>query len=593
MKFYKLWSTLLIFVSLLSGCGNSDTESTPTAAFNLLPVSASANKIKTFKFEWEKSHEASSYTLCIKDKSQPNNCAVVKEKIAGLSYELTLNKLLDNTTTYFVIAKSPAGSTSSNEIQISGSELIAAIGYIKASNADSKDVFGYSVSLSSDGNTLAVGARLEDSNATGINGRQNNDSSEFDNFGAVYVFKKVGSTWRQQAYIKASNADIDDRFGSSVSLSSDGRTLAVGARLEDSNATGVNGDQNNDSSKNSGAVYVFKCDGATWSQQAYIKASNTDSDDHFGSSVSLSSDGDTLAVGAENEASNATEIDGDQNNNVSGHSGAVYMFKFDGSTWSQQSYIKASNTSRYASLGSSVSLSSDGSTLAVGAFGEGSNATEFDGDGAVYVFKSDGSSWNQQAYIKASNTDSYDHFGSSVSLSPDGNTLAVGADGDDSNATEIDGDEKNNSSESSGAVYVFRYDGSTWSQEAYIKASNMDSYDGFGFSVSLSSDGNILAVGTRFENSNATGIDGDQNNNSSGNSGAVYLFKHDGSTWFQQTYIKAPNTDVGDRFGSSVALSSDGNTLAVGAEWEDSNATGVNGDENNNLSENSGAVYVY
>ncbi|MDW8312587.1 MAG: FG-GAP repeat protein, partial [Burkholderiales bacterium] len=127
--------------------------------------------------------------------------------------------------------------------------------YVKASNTGAGDWFGWSVALSGDGNTLAVGARLEDSSATGVNGDESNDSA-FDS-GAVYVFVRSGTTWSQQAYIKASNTEEWDVFGSSVALSSDGNTLAVGAPWEDSNATGVNGDQSNDSASGSGAVYVF------------------------------------------------------------------------------------------------------------------------------------------------------------------------------------------------------------------------------------------------------------------------------------------------------------------------------------------------
>ena len=114
----------------------------------------------------------------------------------------------------------------------------------------------------------------------------------------------------EQAYLKASNTDRGDYFGFSVSLSGD--TLAVGAPFEDSSATGVDGNQNDDSAQDSGAVYVFTRSNGVWSQQAYLKASNTDSYDNFGS-VSLS--GDTLAVGAPFEDSNATGVDGDQNDN--------------------------------------------------------------------------------------------------------------------------------------------------------------------------------------------------------------------------------------------------------------------------------------
>jgi hypothetical protein len=146
--------------------------------------------------------------------------------------------------------------------------------------------------------------------------------------GAVYVFTRSGTTWVQQAYVKASNTGAIDQFGFSVSLGSDGNTLAVGAVLEDSKGTGVNGlDQDDDTLSGSGAVYVFTRSGTTWSQQAYVKASNTGASDQFGISVSLSSDGNTLAVGADREDSKGTGVNGsDQDDDTLSDSGGVYLY---------------------------------------------------------------------------------------------------------------------------------------------------------------------------------------------------------------------------------------------------------------------------
>ncbi|MEY4167437.1 MAG: hypothetical protein RIR52_1261, partial [Acidobacteriota bacterium] len=121
----------------------------------------------------------------------------------------------------------------------------------------------------------------------------------------------IDPTISQQAYLKASNTGSNDGFGSSVAISGD--TVVVGAAWEDSTATGVNGDQTNDLAPGSGAAYVFVRHGASWSQQAYLKASNTGSNDRFGSSVAIS--GETVVVGAPGEASNATGVNGDQTNN--------------------------------------------------------------------------------------------------------------------------------------------------------------------------------------------------------------------------------------------------------------------------------------
>ena len=97
----------------------------------------------------------------------------------------------------------------------------------------------------------------------------------------------------------------------------------------------------------------------------------------------------------------------------------------------------------------------------------------------------------------------------------------------------------------------------------------------------------------RGESSSATGINGDQGNVLSSNSGAVYVFTRAGTAWSQQSYVKASNAETVDVFGESVALSSDGNTLAVGARLEDSVATGIGGNQADNTASNSGAVYLY
>lgn len=478
--------------------------------------------------------------------------------------------------------------------------MSSSIDYVKASNTGSDDLFGYSVSISDNNETIAVSAVTEDSNTTGINGNQADNSAT--NSGAVYIFTRTGNVWAQQAYIKASNAEANDLFGFNLSLSGDGNTLAVGAINEDSNAVGINGNQADNSAINSGAVYVFTRTGNVWTQQAYIKASNSDSGDQFGRNISCSSDGNTLAVGVFNEDSNAVGINGNQTDNSETGSGAVYIFTRTGNVWTQQAYIKASNTDLADGFGNAVSLSNSGNTLGVGAINENSNAVGVDGDqnnntatnsGAVYIFTRTSNVWTQQAYIKASNTDSDDQFGRNIFISGDGSTLLASAPYEDSNSTGINGGQLDNSSIDSGAVYVFSYTGVVWAQQAYIKASNTDAGDQFGWNVSSSDNGDRIAIGAYNEDSNATGINGNQTDNSSNNAGSMFVFSRDEGVWTQQAYIKASNTEANERYVESAAISSDGNMIIVGAVYEDSNATGINGDQTNNAANNSGAVYLY
>ena len=401
-------------------------------------------------------------------------------------------------------------------------------------------------------------------------------------------------------YVKAANANTSDLFGENVAISGDGNTIAVGAISEDSSATGVNGNDADNSASNAGAVYVFVHTGTgQWSQQAYIKASNTEAGDNFGSAVSLSLDGNTLAVGARSEDSSATGINGNQADNTASNAGAVYIFTRSGTTWTQQAYIKASNTDSADTFGYPVDLSDDGNTLAVGATGEDSSATGVNGNqtinteyqsGAAYVFTRSGTTWTQHSYIKASNTETNDAFGR-LDLSGDGLTLAVGTISEKSSATGINGDDTDNSLNRAGAVYIFSLSLGSWAQEAYVKASNTNAYDSFASSFALSRDGNTLAVSATGDSSSSPGIGGDQNDNSLDSSGAVYLFRRS-SGWSQEAYIKASNPGLEWSFGSSLDLSADGNTLAVGCYSEESDSTGVAGDQTDD-DYPSGAAYVF
>ncbi|MGB1092476.1 MAG: hypothetical protein ACPGYX_10150 [Oceanobacter sp.] len=415
---------------------------------------------------------------------------------------------------------------------LDSSELIT---YIKASNTNSDDFFGDQVSLSADGSTLAIAGLYEDSCSTGVDGDETSDSCE--DSGAVYLFENSDNGWHQTAYLKASNTSSSDFFGASIFLSADGSTLAVGTGYEDSCSTGINGDETSDACSASGAVYLFENGDSGWSQTAYVKAFNTDSEDLFGQSVSLSADGATLAVGAFGEDSCDTGVNGDETFDLCGNSGAVYLFE--------------------------------------------------QGD----------SGWSQTAYVKASNTENDNFFGWSVFLSANGSTLAVSALYEDSCSTGINADETSNSCVGSGAAYLFEQGDSGWGQTAYVKASNTGYLNFFGDSVALSANGSILAVGAYLEGSCSKGVNADEAPDScpgsGAASGAVYLFEQGDSGWSQTAYVKASNTGDGDYFGQSVSLSADGSTLAVGADGEDSCSTGVDGIGWSNSCSNSGATYIY
>jgi len=450
--------------------------------------------------------------------------------------------------------------------------------YLKGSNTNAGDHLGLGIALSPDGSVLIAGANGE---ASAIVGDQTNN--DFQGAGAAYAFTRVDGAWVQQDYIKASNPGQSDEFGLFVALSRDGTTLAISAYHESSGASGINGNQADESMSKSGAVYVFTRTGETWTQQAYIKASNPDVGDFFGWAVALSSDGSTLAVGARHEDSSSTTINSGEVNNSATDAGAVYVFTRQGTTWSQQAYIKSTATAPSQAFGRSVALSGTGSLLVVGASGDASIR------GAVFVFARVGTAWTQTAALRASNGEAGDQFGEQVSLTADGSRLAITAIGEDASAA---GDPNDNSAVDSGAAYVFVSQGAAWTQEAYLKASNADPGDTFGGRATLSDDGSVLAVAAASEASIARGLNGDQQNNALLDAGAVYVFVRN-PVWTQQSYVKGSNTDDDDKFGEGMQLSADGKTLAVGAWQEDGASTGVNGDQTSNSAMDSGAVYIY
>lgn len=356
------------------------------------------------------------------------------------------------------------------------------------------------------------------------------------------------------ADLSAGNRGNNDYYGQAVAIS--GNTMVVGAPFEDGGNTGIN-PASNEAAVNAGAAYVYirGSDGA-WTQQAYLKASNTGAGDQFGFSVAIS--GDTLVVGAFAEASKATGVSGSQTDNTATNAGAAYVFVRSGTVWRQQAYLKASNTQAGDLFGYSVGISGD--SIVVGAFGEASaNTSEADNSlaqaGAAYVFTRSSGVWTQQDYLKASNPGRTDLFGIAVGIS--GGSIVVGASGE---ASGLLSDPTNNSAASSGAAYVFTRSGSVWTQEDYLKASNIGASDLFGRSVAIS--GDSIIVGAPQEDSSTIGINS-TSNNLAADAGAAYVFIRENDAWSQQAYLKASDTAAGDTFGTSVAI--DENTAVVGA----------------------------
>jgi len=374
------------------------------------------------------------------------------------------------------------------------------------------DYSGKSLSLSSDGTILAIGADGNDGNGNSAGHVR------------VYEWNSGSSSWVQKG------SDIDgaaagDGSGRSVSLSSDGSVVAIGAPTNDDNGNDAGHVR----------VYEWNSGSSSWVQ----KGSDIDGEaanDISGISVSLSSDGTIVAIGARNNDGNGTSA---------GHV-RVYEWNSGSSSWVQKgSDIDGEAANDYSSW--DVSLSSDGTIVAIGALnndGNGSNS----GHVRVYEWNSGSSSWVQ----KGSDIDgeaANDYSGGSVSLSSDGTIVAIGAMWNDGNGSN------------SGHVRVYKWNGTTWVQ----RGSDIDgeaASDYSGGRVSLSSDGTIVAVSSLYNDDNGT------------NAGhvRVYEWNSGSSSWVQ----KGSDIDGevgGDNSGSSVSLSSDGTIVAIGAQNNGGNGT--------------------
>lgn len=342
--------------------------------------------------------------------------------------------------------KSIGGNTGQNAayVFVNNGSTWSQVQRLTASDGSSNDGFGISVSLSVNGSVMLVGA-----NGKSVGG---NNSQ-----GAAYVFVNNGTSWVQEQRLTANDGSASDFFGRSVAVSSNGSVLLVGAEQK---IVGGNAGQ--------GAVYVYLSTGDTWLQVQRLTASDGSAGDYFGYSVSLSSDGGVVLVGAKGKS-------------VGGNSsqGAVYVFVNAGSAWSQVQRLIATDGSPFGYFGHSLSLSSNGSVALVGANGFRTY------QGAAYVFVRDGSTWVQAQRLGANDGVDYDNFGTSVALSSNGSVALVSA--PFKGAVTFDG-----------AAYLFVSNGSVWLQvDGRLTNAGLMS-NAVGGCVSLSSDASVALVGVGY-----------------------------------------------------------------------------------------------
>ena len=379
-----------------------------------------------------------------------------------------------------------------------------------ASDGSAGDQFGIGVAIS--GDTVVVGASFDD---VGPNIDQ----------GSAYIFVRGGTVWTQQTQVTTSAGDdVSDDFGVSVAISGD--TAIVGADGDD---VGSGFDQ--------GSAYIFVRNGATWSQQARLVASDGIAQDFFGSAVAIS--GDTAVVGAAGD---------DVGANVG--QGSTYIFVRSGTTWTQQAQIFAADGAAFDEFGVSVAIEGDTVVAAADQDDIGTNISQ----GSAYVFVRNGTAWTQQTKLVAAGGGSSDKFGVEVALS--GGTAIVGAFQHNVGANTFQG-----------SAYVFVRSGTLWAQQAELVAADGRDRDKFGIAVAISGDTALVGA---FQHNVGTSVD----------QGSAYVFVRSGAAWTQQAELTVADGAAFDGLGISTALSV--NTAVVGAYQVDNGA---------NISQ--GAAYIF
>ncbi len=376
-------------------------------------------------------------------------------------------------------------------------------------NGRPQDFLGVSVAI--DGDLVVAGAFGDD---VGANSKQ----------ASAFLFSRTGTVWTQRQHLTASDGADTDRFGNCVAIS--GNTIIVGANTDD---IGSNFDQ--------GSAYAFRVLSTNWSQEAQKVAADGSTSDQFGNAVAIS--GDTAVVGAflDDVGANTNQ-------------GSVYVFIRNGTAWSQQAQLTASDGAASDQFGFSVAIYGD--TVVIGSYlnNVGANSTQ----GSAYVFVRSGTTWTEQAQLTASDGAASDRFGYSVAVS--GNTAIVGSYLDNVGANS-----------DQGSAYVFTRSGTTWSQQAQLIASDGGATDQFGQSVSLY--GNTAVVGAAFADVGANT-----------NQGEAYVYLRSGTTWAEQQILTASDAAAQDSFGYSVSISDE--ILIVGAFGDDIGAN-----------VNQGSTYVF
>lgn len=371
---------------------------------------------------------------------------------------------------------------------------------------------------------------------------------------SIQIYSFASTDVNQLQKIVAADRGANDQFSWHVSISGD--YAIVSSPDDDEDANGGN------TLASAGSAYIYVRSGNTWTQQQKLVASDRGAGDQFGVSVSIS--GDYAIVGSWKDDEDAS------GGNTLLDAGSAYIFVRNGTTWTQQQKIVASDRGTGDQFGVSVAISGDYAIVGANRDDEDASGGNTLADaGSVYIFVRSGVTWTQQQKIVALDRGLDDRFGSSLFISNEFAIIGAGLDDEDENG--------GNTLTDAGSVYSFVRSGSTWTQQQKIVASDRGAGDQFGIRIAI--DGDYAIIGANLEDEDASG------GNTLTNAGSAYIFVKNGNTWTQQQKLVASDRATNDWFGFTVSLS--GEYAVVGAYPEDEDENGAN------TLVNAGSAYIY
>ena len=370
---------------------------------------------------------------------------------------------------------------------VHSSPLVSGYTKLFADDAFKNSGFGWAVAI--DGDTAVVSA-----------------FADYDNKGAAYIFERTASGWQQISKLTASDGMEGDYLGLSAAISGD--TIVLGTALDD-NAGG----------EDSGAVYIFVKPDSGWpaatTEEFKLVVPGDRAGRGFGAALALKNG--TLVVGAPGKDSTSVP-------------GEVFVYEGSGVSWDLKATLNVASLNGGDAYGSTLGF--DGNTIAVGAFGKDS------WKGALYVYHKPADGWSNKSYdalLIAGDAAKSDFFGGAVSV--DGDTILVGANGDDDDGSK------------SGSAYVFVRSDGEWTQQDKLTAADAQPVDNFGYAVQLAGDTAVIGA-------SHTGDDA---------SDSVYLFRRSGTIWTELDKISDPDNKDGSKFGTAVAIDASETVVLAGA----------------------------